>query len=156
MSIVQTLVFEMNSTFKMINQAVSRMDGDFWREDEKDWVYAYILFHIVEAIEFYNSNSESEWTPINDVSANSRRKETEALLKKDREFFEDYVKRVKKLTLKILKGLSDQEVLGTDGFARRGFKSILHKYIYVMRHCMYHLGELTKSLRARDMGRIIW
>ncbi|MFW9788388.1 MAG: hypothetical protein ACFFE2_03240 [Candidatus Thorarchaeota archaeon] len=156
MTIAETLIFEMSSTFKMIRQAVSRMDSDFWKEDEKDWVYAYILFHIVEAIEFYNSPSEKEWEPINDVSANSRKKETESLLRKDKQFFEDYVSRVEDQTMKIFENLSENDVLGNDGFAPRGFKSILHKYIYVMRHCMYHLGELTKSLRARDMDRIIW
>ena len=132
------------------------MKHNFWKEDENDWVYAYILFHIVEALEFYNSNSAEEWKPINDVSANSREKETKSLMKKDKQFFEDYVDRVEKQTLAVLGKLSDQDLLKNDGFGSRGFKSIMHKYIYVVRHCMYHLGELTKSLRSRGMERIIW
>ena len=156
MTIVDALKEEMKLKFSMINQAVSRMDGEFWKEDEKDWVYAYLLFHILEAIEFYNSNSAKEWKPINDVSANSREKETETLLLKDKSFFVDYSARVETQTMDILNGHDDEAILGNDGFGERGFKSVLHKYMYVMNHCMYHMGELTKSLRARDMDRIIW
>lgn len=156
MTIVDTLKHEVGMMFDMINQAVSRMDGEFWKEDENDWTYSYLLFHILEAIEFYNSNSAKEWKPINDVSVNSREKETEALKSKDKLFFEDYTARVKKQTMNILSNHDDKGILGNDGFGERGFNSIMHKYMYVMNHSMFHLGELTKSLRARNMKRIVW
>ena len=156
MTIVDALQHEIGMTFDMIDQAVSRMDGEFWKEDENDWTYSYVLFHILEAIEFYNSNSANEWNPINDVSANSREKETETLRSRDKSFFVDYTARVKEQTMSILNNHDDKRIQEKDGFGERGFNSIMHKYIYVMNHCMFHLGELTKSMRARDMERIVW
>ena len=36
----------------------------------------YTLFHAIEAIEFYMSDSADDWKPLNDVSANSEEIET--------------------------------------------------------------------------------
>jgi len=155
-TISEVVLQEMKATFKMIKKAVARIEGDFWKQDEKDWMYGYILFHIIETIEFYNSNSEEEWQPMNDVSQDSRSKETATLITKDKSFFEKHVADVETQTFDILQSFSEADFLEEDGFAPRGFTSRLHKYNYVMRHCMFHLGELTKMLRNHDRERIGW
>ena len=155
-SIHEALNAEMKAVFRMLLDAVSRVEGDFWVIKEKNWMYGYVLFHIIEAIEYYMSDSSEDWTPLSEVSAKSEEKETETLKTKNKEFFENYLKEVEVKTFGVLESYKDKDLLEKDGFSIRGFTSRLHKFSYVIRHSMVHLGELSKTLRDQDMKGIKW
>ncbi|MHA1552347.1 MAG: hypothetical protein ACTSUP_09850 [Candidatus Heimdallarchaeaceae archaeon] len=154
--ISETIKLEMESVFKMLKDAVSKIEGDFWKEKKNKWTYGYALFHAIEAIEFYMSNSKDEWIPISDVSANSEEIETNTLRNKDKQFFENYLLEVELITAKTLAKLNDEDFLENDGFSERGFTSRLHKFSYVIRHTMVHVGELSKTTRDNNMKGIRW
>ena len=154
--ISETIKIEMEATFKMLKDAISKIEGEFWKVKENNWMYGYTLFHAIEAIEYYMSDSPDEWVPLSEVSANSEEKETETLKKKDRQFFENYLLKVESKTFEVLGKLNDKDLLEKDGFSKRGFTSRLHKLSYVIRHAMVHVGELSKTARTNNMNGIRW
>ena len=155
-SIKVALINEMRAVFKMLNDAISRVEGDFWKEKENNWMYGYVLFHSIEAIEFYMSDSSEVWIPLSGVSENSEEKETETLKTLNQKFFKNYLHKVEKHTFNVLDKLTDKDLLENDGFGVRGFTSRLHKFSYVIRHSMVHLGELSKTVRDLGMKGIKW
>ncbi len=155
-SIKESLILEMKAVFKMLKDAITRIEGEFWNEKENNWMYGYVLFHAVEAIEFYMSDSSKEWIPLSGVSENSEEEETKTLKTQDKRFFEKYIAKVESNTFKILDKFNDKDLLEKDGFSERGFTSRLHKFSYVIRHAMVHLGELSKTLRDLEMKGIKW
>lgn len=154
--VTDVILQEMQAMSKMIRSAIASIDGDFWKKDENDWVYGYVLFHIIEAVDFYLGDSAESWAPMTEVSSNSREIETQKLQSKDRSYFESYIDVVDKRYTKLLSENSDKWILSNDDFAPRGFKSRQHKFTYVLRHSMVHLGELSKSLRAKGLKGIRW
>jgi hypothetical protein len=154
--ISETIKLEMEAVFKMLKDAVSRIEGEFWKDKKNKWMYGYTLFHAIEAIEFYMSDSADDWKPLNDVSANSEEIETKTLRNKDRQFFENYLVEVEKKTFDTIAKLSDEDFLEPDGFSKRGSISRLHKFSYVIRHTMVHVGELSKTTRDNKMKGIRW
>ncbi len=155
-SITEAINIEMKAVFKMLEDAVSRIDGDFWKEKKHNWMYGYVLFHAIEAIEFYMSDSAKNWIPLSGVSENSEEKETETLKTQDQKFFKNYLAKVEIKTFKVLEKFEDRDLLEKDGFSERGFTSRLHKFSYVIRHAMVHIGELSKTLRDLNMKGIKW
>lgn len=155
-SITKAINIEIQAVFKMLKDATSRIEGDFWKKSENKWMYGYTLFHAIEAIEYYMSDSPEEWVHLSEVSANSEEKETETLKKKDRQFFENYLLKVESKTFEVLGKLNDKDLLEKDRFSKRGFTSRLHKLSYVIRHAMVHVGELSKTLRSLGMKSIKW
>ncbi len=154
--ISETIKLEMEAVFKMLKDAVSRIEGDYWKEKKNKWMYGYTLFHAIEAIEFYMSDSADKWVPLSDVSANSEEIETNTIRTKDRQFFENYLVEVESITFETLAKLSDEDFLEVDGFSERGSISRLHKFSYVIRHTMVHIGELSKTVRDNEMKGIRW
>jgi len=155
-SIIEAINIEMQAVFKMLKDASSRIEGDFWKKRENNWMYGYTLFHAIEAIEFYMSESAKDWIPLSGVSENSEEKESETLKTQDQKFFKKYLAKVETKTFDVLDKYNDEDLLETDGFSPRGFTSRLHKYTYVIRHAMVHLGELSKTLRDLGMKGIKW
>ena len=155
-SITEAINIEMKAVFMMLKDATSRIEGDFWKEKENNWMYGYVLFHAIEAIEYYMSDSAKVWIPLSGVSENSEEKETETLKTQDLRFFKNYLDKVESKTFDVLEKFNEKDLLETDGFSERGFTSRLHKYSYVIRHAMVHLGELSKTLRDLGMKGIKW
>ncbi len=71
-------------------------------------------------------------------------------------FFKNYLAKVETRTFEVLEKYKDQDFLEKDGFSPRGFTSRLHKFSYVIRHAMVHVGELSKTLRDLGMKGIKW
>ncbi|MCK5141140.1 MAG: hypothetical protein KAQ70_03020 [Candidatus Heimdallarchaeota archaeon] len=154
--ISEAIKLDMESVFKMLKVAVSKIEGDFWKEKKNSWMYGYTLFHAIEAIEYYMSNSKDDWIPLSDVSANSEEIETNTIRTRDKQFFENYLSEVETKTFDVLTKLSEEDFLETDGFSERGFTSRLHKYSSVVRHTMVHVGELSKTTRDLEKNGIRW
>lgn len=155
-SITEAINIEMKAVFKMLEDATSRIEGDFWKEKDNNWMYGYVLFHAIEAIEYYMSDSSKGWIPLSGVSENSEEKETETLKTQNQKFFKNYLEKVESRTFEVLEKFNDKDLLETDGFSERGFTSRLHKLSYVIRHSMVHLGELSKTLRSLGIKSIKW
>ncbi len=154
--LLTTIKQELDVTFKMLKVAASRIDGDFWTNEENKWMYGYTLFHAVEALEFHINDSPEQWVPLNEVSVSSEQKEKEKLKTLDREFFVNHIDKVELKFEEVLGNYSDDDLLETDGFASRGHTCRLEKLIYVTRHAMLHIGELSKTLRDLGLPVIKW
>lgn len=154
--ISEAIDVEMKSIFKMLKEAVSRIEGDFWKENKNNWMYGIFLWHTIETIEFYMSDSEEDFQPLSDVTQHSEEKERAIILTKNKAFFEKYLVEVETKTFDVLGKMTEEDFLENDGFAKRGVVSRLHKYLYMIRHTMVHLGELSKTLRDKDGKGIRW
>ncbi|MHA1199054.1 MAG: hypothetical protein ACTSQF_06860 [Candidatus Heimdallarchaeaceae archaeon] len=120
-SIIESLKHEMTAAFKMLDNAISRIEGNFWKIEENNWMYGYVIFHSLEGLEFHMSDSPKDWVPLTKVSVNSQEQETANLKTKTREFFEDYSTKVKKKAFDNLEKFSDKDMLENDGFVVNGF-----------------------------------
>ncbi|MHA1552427.1 MAG: hypothetical protein ACTSQC_10845 [Candidatus Heimdallarchaeaceae archaeon] len=152
----KTIKLEMEATFKMLNVAVTKIDGDYWKEVHNNWMYGYTLFHILEALDFHYNNSPEDWVPMTEISALSEEEGKQRIQTKDRLFFEDYLTKVQKKVSESLEKFNDQELLEEDDFASKGFSCRIHKFSYVMRHAMSHVGELSKTAKDHNMNNIKW
>jgi hypothetical protein len=54
-----------------------------------------------------------------------------------------------------IQSFSDKEMMQKDGFGEH-LRSRYEKFLYLLRHSMYHIGELSRSLRERDNVKVIW
>ena len=148
--IKEALTLDLQSVFKMLK------DAEFWKEEKNNWRYGTFLWHAIETIEFYMSDSAEDFTPLTEASDKSLEKEIEIINSKDKSFFEKHLADVETKTYDVLGKMSEKDLLETDGFAKMGFVSRLHKYLYMIRHTMVHLGELSKTLRDRGVKGIKW
>ena len=156
MALKEVLIQEFEASFKMIRTAISRMKGEFWKEDENHWSYGFALFHVIETVDFYLSDSQEQWKPLTDISRIPEEKQTEELGKKEMSFFLNYQVSAEKKFKEVFERLSEEQLLEKDGYASFGFQCRAHKFSYILRHSMVHLGEMSKSLRQRSMDRIKW
>ena len=154
--IKEALVLDMQSAFKMLKEAVSRIEGEFWKEEKNNWRYGTFLWHAIETIDFYMSDSAEAFHPLSEASDKTLEEEIEIINSKDKLFFEKFLADVESKTFNILEEMSEKDLLEKDGFEKMGFISRLHKYLYMIRHTMVHLGELSKTLRDKDGKGIRW
>ncbi|MHA2299953.1 MAG: hypothetical protein ACXACD_03260, partial [Candidatus Thorarchaeota archaeon] len=66
-----------------------------------------------------------------------------------------YLKKIESSLEAKLDSFSDKDLLEPDGFAK-SHPNRLSKYLYLMRHTMYHLGELARVLRNCNCERLKW
>jgi hypothetical protein len=65
-----------------------------------------------------------------------------------------YIAEMEKKINKLFKAYSDEDLLKQDGF--HWFSSIYEKYLYCLRHSVFHIGELAFALHGLECERIEW
>jgi hypothetical protein len=152
------LLAQFNRHWNMLEQAIEKYPQELWFVDEGDWTYSYIIFHILETTKFYIAKSpdEMEWgkRASIDWEKDSKEKITEAKSKITKEFLLEYMEELKEDTSNLLEKLSIEELDNKEGF--HWFESVLEKLLYLLRHNSVHLGELAKTLRDKNLERMIW
>jgi hypothetical protein len=151
---------EIDTSFKMIELAIENMDPFKWGQVFNLWSYARTLYHIIETNEFYIHDGPEEFRFGSEL-----RVDFEGLSEneihwitgnKDKTFYRNFLKRIKVLVNTRLNEFSHEQFLETDKFGEWGFQNRLHKFSYLLRHTMVHLGELSKTLRDLDKDTIKW
>ncbi len=121
------------------------------------WYFSERVFHIIQTVEFYTNNDPKRMKWGNRIGGIDWRtespEETASRIKKDDmvEYLEDTKE---KLEMK-LRLFSGNDLFETDRFSEWQ-PSRLAKFLYTMRHSMWHLGELTHALRYYDSKRTSW
>ena len=155
-----SLAKEFREMWAMTRAAIEQIPDTEWThgvEGDKEWFYSLRVYHMIETAEYYSRDTPKGmlwgarlgkvkwWETISPREAAEKvvKGDTLIYLYEIARYIEDYLKRV-----------SNEDLLVEGGF--HGFSSILEKYVYLIRHNTYHLGELTMDLRVRGFDRIKW
>jgi len=169
-NLVEHLVNQFDSSWKMLRESIMKVPDDKWSKgiepierswaDSKGrniWFFSERVYHIIETVEFYCADDPKimKWgSRIGGVEWKKESPEvTASRIKK--EIMLDYLEEIKSKLESKLRSFSSEDLFGTDGFSEWQ-PSRLAKFLYTMRHSMWHLGELSKALRDWDSVRMSW
>ncbi len=169
-NLIEHLVNQFDSSWKILREAIKNVPDDKWTEGIEPikkswteskglniWYFSERVYHIIQTVEFYCADDPKsmkwgsriggiEWKKESPEETASRIKKVEML---------EYLNEIKeKLELK-LRSFSSDDLFATDGFSEWQ-PSRLAKFLYTMRHSMWHIGELSKALRDWDGKRVNW
>ena len=159
-TIIETLKKEATACFNMVELAINNMEDENWGKMENEWSYASTLYHIIETFEFYIHDSDKGMKEAGELgikTTNIADDEIQAKINiQKKSFFLEYLEKVKELVFSKLSSYTDQNLYEKDDFSKWGFTSRFYKYSYVLRHTMFHTGEINKFLRDSKRTRLKW
>ena len=121
------------------------------------WFFSDRVYHIIQTVEFYTNDNPSDMKWGGRIGGIDWKSETPEVTA-SRITKEDMLKYMEETgnNLKAkLRSFSEDDLYETDGFKAHQ-PSRLAKFIYTLRHSMWHIGELSRALRDWDCERIIW
>jgi hypothetical protein len=169
-AISEHLVKQYESCWNLLYQCIENVPDENWTvgiktidkswseaKGENVWYFSYTVYHIIQTVEFYTYDDPKtmKWgDSIGGIDWKVESPEvTASRIKKDN--MVEYMQVTKeKLKLK-LKSFSEHELFESDGFSEWQ-PSRLAKFLYTMRHSMWHIGELSRALRDFDCKRTSW
>ena len=150
---------QFNNSWRMLRQAINSITDEYWSRTTNDWSFSWNIYHIIETAEFYIRDSPNgmNWGYHAGINWNSDSEnitnEKKQNISKDRLL--NYLKDIEDRVDQFLRNSSNDYLYGTDDFDE-GTLPILDKIIYLLRHSMFHIGELSKFLRDSNCVRIKW
>ena len=168
--IVEHLVKQYDRSWNLLRECIENVPDEKWTvgiktidkpwsesKGENIWYFSYIVYHIIQTVEFYTYDDPKSMKWGSSIGGIDWKKESPDVsasrIKKDEML--EYLKETKeKLELK-LRSFSESELFETDGFSEWQ-SSRLAKFLYTMRHSMWHIGELSRALRDYDCKRVKW
>jgi len=148
------LISQYESMWDLLQQSLNNVTEKRWYDEKNDWNYAYFMYHIIEAIEFYFRDSPTgmKWGKL--LGAKEDLEKNKKAYYPSKEKIQEYLAETKEYTMSILENISYQKLLEQDEFKK--FNSVFEKLIYLLRHCHQHLGELSRMLREWKSERVKW
>jgi hypothetical protein len=156
-SIASILARQFEASWKMIHQALECVPDEFWHKGISDWYFSLTAFHIAETAKFYSGNNPDamKWGSHAGIDWKQvKNKEKEALPKLSKDFVSSYLQEMESHIASTLSSISTTDFSNKDGF--HWFSSILEKWVYLLRHNMFHAGELFRALREWGCKRPEW
>jgi len=151
------LLGQFQSSWKMLRAALESVPDDRWHDGTNDWHFSHNAYHIVETMNFYIQDSPDKmkwgdragyrWKKGIDV-------EKEILPKITKDLVMVYLGDMEELVTKTLSSMTMENLISTDEF--HWFESVFEKLVYLLRHNMHHIGELSKTLRDWDCEHVKW
>jgi hypothetical protein len=143
------LADQFTSVWSMLEKTIDNIPEEKWHQGVGEWFFSLTAYHVIETAEFYirespegmkwGGRAEFQWKKV-------RKIEEDVLPKITRSLVSDYLKDVKAQLETTLERLTDEGMLSSDGFEKH-LSTRLEKFIYLLRHCGHHIGELNRSLR---------
>ncbi|MFW9967009.1 MAG: hypothetical protein ACFFEA_07630 [Candidatus Thorarchaeota archaeon] len=167
---VEQMKAQFRSCWLMLRQAIRNVPDEYWsmgliRRNEP-WVdteemnieyYSYVVLHLLESVEFYSQDDTNEMIWGAAIGGIDWKKESpqETASRISKEAMLEYSKKIESLLEAKLNSLSEKDLLEPDGFSR-SYPNRLAKYLNLMRHTMFHIGELARVLRNCNCERLNW
>ncbi len=169
-NLVEHLVSQFDSSWKMLRESIMKAPDDKWSmgiepikkswaesKGRNIWYFSERVYHIIETVEFYSADDPKSMKWGSRIGGVEWKKEspevTSSRIKKENML--DYLEEIKSKLESKLRSFSSEDLFNTDGFSEWQ-PSRLAKFLYTMRHSMWHLGELSKALRDWDSVRMSW
>jgi hypothetical protein len=141
----------------MLEAAIASVPYDKWNQGIGKWFFSFNVYHVIDTAQFYmlsdpddmnwGGRAGIDWEKVEDM-------QKEVLPKLTKDFVHSYLKETKEKMASLFNTMTDQDYLEKDGF--HWFDSILEKFVYLLRHSMLHIGELSRSLREWDCKHVKW
>jgi hypothetical protein len=168
--IVKDLVKQFESSWLMLRQCIENVPDDKWSvglkiidkpwaeaKGENIWYYSDRVYHIIQTVEYYTNDDPKTMKWGGRIGGIEWRKEspevTASRIKKDDMI--EYIEETEKKLRKKLMSFSESDLFDSDGFSEWQ-DSRFAKFLYTMRHSMWHIGELSRAHREYDCKRISW
>jgi hypothetical protein len=168
--VVEHLVKQFESCWNILRQSIMNVPDEKWAigiekidkpwnqtKGENVWYFSERVYHIIETVEFYMADTPESMKEGSRIGGIEWRKEspeeTAHRIRKDDML--EYLEETKESLEKKLRSFSDSDFFETDGFSEWQ-STRLAKFLYTMRHSMWHIGELSRSLRNYDCKRTNW
>lgn len=156
-NIVDGLYRQFTSSCKMLRNAIESVPEEKWHDGAEGWFFSLTAYHVVETMDFYFGDNPDEMTWGQRAGydwESSKDTKTDILPKITKEIVLAYLEETEK-RLKDTFDLLDIERLNSkDEF--KWFLSVFEKLVYLLRHNMHHIGELSKTLRDWKCERAKW
>ncbi|MHA1137891.1 MAG: DinB family protein [Candidatus Thorarchaeota archaeon] len=156
-SLTKWILRQYQSSWKMLRAALENIPDEKWHDGSGGWYFSLDAYHIVETMEFYMNESPDgmkwgnragfDWDNVKD-------KEKDVLPKISKELVSTYLDEMEELVTKTICAMDSEKLNSKDGF--HWFESIFEKLIYLLRHNMHHMGQLSRSLRDWGCKRAKW
>jgi len=168
--IVKSLVKQFESSWLMLRQCIEYIPDEKWAvgikkidrpwsetKGENIWYYSDRVYHVIQTVEFYTNDDPKAMKWGGRIGGIEWKKEspevTASRIKKEDMFA--YLEETEMKLRKKLMSFSESDLFETDGFSDY-LDSRLTKFLYTMRHSMWHIGELSRAHREFDCKRISW
>ena len=154
---VKGLVRQYNSSWKMLRTAIENVPDEKWHDGSEGWFFSLNAYHIVETMEFYMNDSPDGWKWGSRAGFDwdtVENKDKDILPKITKKLVSTYLDDMEKLVTKSLNSMDTKKLDSKDGF--HWFESVLENLLYLLRHNMHHVGELSRSLRDWGCKRSKW
>jgi hypothetical protein len=168
--ITEHLVRQFDRSWEMLTQAIEKVPDERWTDSVESievpysetkgmnvWYFSDVVFHTIETVDFYTGDEPKSFKWGGRIGGTDWKTETPAMrasriTKKD---MLEYISETKDRLTKKLSSFSKDELFEPDGF-KDYLATRLDKFIYAMRHSMWHIGELGRAMRNWDCERISW
>ena len=168
--IAEHLVKQFEACWEILRQSIENVPDEKWAigieiinkpwsetKGMNVWYFSERVYHIIQTIEFYSNDDPSimKWgSRIGGIDWKSESPETTAM-RIEKDDMLNYLEEIKEKLEKKLRSFSDKDMFETDGFSEWQ-ESRLAKFLYTMRHSMWHIGELSRALRDYECDRTKW
>ncbi|MFW9777802.1 MAG: hypothetical protein ACFFE8_03030 [Candidatus Heimdallarchaeota archaeon] len=152
------LLGQIRSSLNLITQVIEKCPQRYWFHSRNEWSLSWALYHVIETLDFYLREDPRgmEWGDRIGIKWDSQTQDEiqngKSQITKD--FLADFLLEIEEKASQTLKSVTDIELLSQDGF--KWFETRLEKYIYAIRHTVFHIGECNKALRDKNSPRIEW
>jgi len=168
--IARHLLANFEASWNILRQSIENVPDEMWAkgiekveipwsetEGMNVWYFSERVYHIIETVEFYNRDDPSGMQWGGRIGGIDWKKESpqETATRISKDDMLEYLEKTRENLKKKLSTLSDDDMFEKDGF-EKWQPSRLYKYIYTLRHNMWHIGELSKTLREYDCQRTEW
>jgi hypothetical protein len=156
--LITNLANQFNSSWNLIHQAVERCTDENWSQVLESWSFSWTLYHVVETLDFYLRETPKgmQWGKRAGISWDTQSKDEIKSQKSQisKDFMKQYISDIETKANQLVHSMDEKEILIQDEFD--WFETRLEKYIYALRHTMFHIGECNKTLRDKKAKRIKW
>lgn len=151
------LARQYHGMWTMLREGIDKIPDDQWKFGRDKWFYSLRVYHIIETVEFYarDTHEGMEWGKrLGKVNWWEEISPDAAALLVTKKDALKYLAEIEKKITKLFKAYSDEDLLKQDGF--HWFSSIFEKFLYCLRHSVFHVGELAFALHGLECERIKW
>ena len=154
----------------MLIQVIEKVPNERWTECVENinvpysetkglnvWYFSDVVFHAIETVDFYTGDSPKDFKWGGRIGGTDWKTETPTTraTKITKMEMLEYIKETKEKLNEKLTSFSDDDYFEQDGF-KDYIPSRLDKFIYTIRHNMWHIGELGRAMREWDCERVSW
>lgn len=168
--VIEHLVQQFESSWIMLRQSIENVPDDKWAsgietitkpwaeaKGQNIWYFSERVYHIIQTVEFYSYDDQERMVWGGKIGGILWKKESPEVTASriEKKNMLEYLEEIRKKLEEKLRSFSDNDLFETDGFSKRQ-PSRLAKFLYTMRHSMWHIGELSRALREWDCERLVW